>query len=288
LGINALINYAHSGSLATITRYHTAYHTLVSRGLANWPRSAIIRHLEMYSLRSARCRIAASAFIDKVTQADFPGIPKAEAVIPLASEPALAANRALPRERLIIFVGRMMPGHKNPDMAARAFAELAGIFPAWRIEFAGMDIRIGETETMWQRCEMILAPWKGRYAYHGVLSREQVNALYRRARIMVIPSKFESFGLVAQEGMAAGCVPLVADDTALAEVVGEAGVIFINGSQTDLNTKLHDLLSDESVLKERSESCMRRVKDQYSPERITRMNLGVFARATRAAAGSAG
>ena len=258
LGINAFINMRHGRTVATVTRYHTAYHTLVSRRLVTWPDSRLVCHLERRSLLSAGYRICASRFIDEITAEDFPGVPRADAVIPFEAGPIPdpAALSRTGREPVILFAGRLVPELKNPDMVARAFASLADRFPAWRVEFAGLDLPVGPNETMWQKCERILSPYPGRFTYHGGLPREEMNALYGRARILVVPSTFESFGLVAQEAMACGCVPLVADGTALPEVVGNAGIVFRRGNQDDLVAKLAALMSDEARLEELSRRCV--------------------------------
>lgn len=283
LGINALINIRHKKSLATVTRYHASYHTLVSRHFANWPRSSIIQNLERWGLLSTKYRISTSYFIDKITREDFPNVPSADAIIPLnVSIPkSLSLSSKVHREPLMLFVGRMAPGVKNPDMVAEAFVRLADRFPKWCVEFAGVDIHISPEKTMWEKCEEILTPYQGRFKYHKVLSRDQLNILFSRARIVVIPSKFESFGLVAQEAMAAGCVPVVADNTALPEAVGGAGIVFRNGSIDDLVSKLEHIMSNEQDLELRSAECVRRIVEDCSEASITKMNLDFFAKAVK-------
>lgn len=278
LGINAFINILHKSTLITVTRYHTSYYSLINRELANWPKSKIIKNLELLSIRSANYRISPSHFIDEITRLDFPDTQKADAVIPLNGKVNTSniASVDIAREAIILFVGRMMPGHKNPDMLAKAFALLADRYPGWRVEFAGMDIRISPAETMWQRCEEILTPYKGRYKYHGVLSRDAVYDLYRKAAIVVIPSRFESFCLVAQEAMEVGCIPVVADNTSLPEVVGDAGIIFKNGSLEDLVLKLEHLIENRESLQKRSEACVRRIQEAFSSSHVIELNINFF------------
>ncbi len=279
LGINAFINLFGGACFRRVTRYHTAYHSLTSRGLANWPRSATIRRLERLSLRAADVRISASEFIDQMTRQDFPGVGSCDAVIPLLPEAStsLEIPPVASREKLLLFVGRMMPGHKNPDMAARAFAELAGRFPEWRIEFAGADMQLDTGESAWEQCRKVLAPWEGRFHYHGPLEYADVQRLYRRARIALMPSKFESFGLVALESMSAGTTPVVADQTALPEVVGDCGVTFRNGSMPDLVAKLAELMADPERQARLGSRAVERVSEVFSRQMILRQNLELFA-----------
>ncbi len=49
--------------------------------------------------------------------------------------------------------------------------------------------------------------------------RTDIDSLYRQADFMILLSKKEPFGLVALEAMASGCVPIVANDGGLAEII---------------------------------------------------------------------
>lgn len=59
----------------------------------------------------------------------------------------------------------------------------------------------------------------------GKLPWTQVDALYRRAALCCITSVYEGFGLPAAEAMARGCPVITTSGNALAEVVGDAGVL---------------------------------------------------------------
>lgn len=64
-----------------------------------------------------------------------------------------------------------------------------------------------------------------RVLFAGFVGDEDLPALYSGAVALVYPSIYEGFGLPALEAMAAGTVPIVADSSALPEVVGEAGLL---------------------------------------------------------------
>jgi glycosyltransferase involved in cell wall biosynthesis len=59
----------------------------------------------------------------------------------------------------------------------------------------------------------------------GWLSDGELHDLYRRAAVYVQASRHEGFGLAVAEAMLAGCVPVVANVTAMPEVVGDAGIL---------------------------------------------------------------
>jgi glycosyltransferase involved in cell wall biosynthesis len=67
--------------------------------------------------------------------------------------------------------------------------------------------------------------------FHGLLSRPALEALYRAADVVVMPSRFESFGLVAIEAMSAGAPVIALAAGALPEVVahGQTGWLLGEG-----------------------------------------------------------
>lgn len=63
-----------------------------------------------------------------------------------------------------------------------------------------------------------------------VLARE-----LNRHRVIVIPSRWnEPFGIVALEGMACGCFPVVSSGGGLPEATGGNGIVFQNGDVNEL------------------------------------------------------
>ena len=67
----------------------------------------------------------------------------------------------------------------------------------------------------------------GRVKFTGGLTGNALVDELRQHKFILIPSKWrEPFGVVALEGMAAGCIPIVADGGGLPDAVGNAGVIF--------------------------------------------------------------
>ena len=279
LGVNAFINLYAPASIVTVTRYHTSYHSLVKRGLVDWPASPRISHLEHLSLNTAGFRVATSGFIDAITREDF-DLPDFAPVLANFTAPTALAEQteaADLRENLIIFAGRLVLEHKRPDLAARAFAAIADEFPDWRIEFAGPDMTLGNGLTTWQHCaELLAGTARDRWHYHGVLSSAEMDRLYRRAKVILVPSRFESFGMVAIEAMHRGCVPVVSDQTALTDATARPELEFRNGDAADLVAKLQVLLRDEAGWHLRSEHCRMRARTHFNPDNIVRQNLLLF------------
>jgi phosphatidyl-myo-inositol alpha-mannosyltransferase len=80
--------------------------------------------------------------------------------------------------------------------------------------------------------------------------------------VLIMPSRFEGFGMVAAEGMAAG-VPVVATDLdSLPEVVGapDAGVLFRGGDPQALAEAVQALLDDPEERSRLSEAARARAR----------------------------
>ena len=91
------------------------------------------------------------------------------------------------------------------------------------------------------------APSNVRFA--GVVRDAKLAELLNQHRLLVVPSRWEEpFGIVALEGMACGCVPVVARSGGLPEAVGDAGVIFEKGDARGLADCITRFLADEAGL----------------------------------------
>ncbi len=86
--------------------------------------------------------------------------------------------------------------------------------------------------------------------YAGYVDDAELATLYRRATALVVPSRYEGFGLPAAEAMWAGGRVVCADASSLPEVVGEAGLLFPWHDAEALAERLARLL-DDSELRER-------------------------------------
>jgi glycosyltransferase involved in cell wall biosynthesis len=79
----------------------------------------------------------------------------------------------------------------------------------------------------------------------GRVDEHTLDALYRGAAALVVPSRSEGFGLPALEAMARGRPVVASDAGALPEVVGDAGVLVPPGDPDALAGALDRLLGDE-------------------------------------------
>ncbi|MES2644656.1 MAG: glycosyltransferase [Myxococcota bacterium] len=107
-------------------------------------------------------------------------------------------------------------------------------------------------------------PWRvdhPRVRYLG--RREDVPALLADADILVVPSRWEGFGLAAAEGLAAGVAVVASDVDGLREVVGDAGLLVPPGDVTALHNALVRLGADPTLRRALGEQGRARVAARF-------------------------
>ncbi|MEW6471876.1 MAG: glycosyltransferase family 1 protein [Actinomycetota bacterium] len=136
----------------------------------------------------------------------------------------------------LLFVGTVEP-RKGVDVLLAAHATLRRHgHPDLRLVVAGPP-GWGETPPLDE--PGVVAP--------GRVDEHTLDALYRGAAVLVVPSRSEGFGLPALEAMARGRPVVVSDAGALPEVVGDAGVLVPPGDAEALAAALDRLLTDAGL-----------------------------------------
>lgn len=92
-----------------------------------------------------------------------------------------------------------------------------------------------------------------------------IASLFRHATMVLVPSRYEGFGVPAVEAMAVGAPVVVADAGALPEVVGAAGVVVPPGDDAQLAVEMHRILSDADHRRSLSAAGRERASDFAPP-----------------------
>ncbi|MDQ1467613.1 MAG: hypothetical protein QOH10_2028 [Actinomycetota bacterium] len=81
----------------------------------------------------------------------------------------------------------------------------------------------------------------------GAVRWEILDALYRRARACCLPSTYEGFGLPAVEALARGCPVVASGGGAMAEIVGDSGVLCPPGDVEAFANALGRIIDDDAL-----------------------------------------
>ncbi len=116
-------------------------------------------------------------------------------------------------EKLVLCLGRLVP-QKGMEYLIRATPTIRQRFPGTRFVIVGDGWLRGHLESLARSTKC-----SDSITFTGFIPDGEVVALLRQADVLVVPSVYEPFGIVALEGMAAG-VPVVASQVGgLGEVI---------------------------------------------------------------------
>ena len=104
-------------------------------------------------------------------------------------------------------------------------------------------------------------PLMGHVRFTGYLDQEQLRQYYDDARVLVLPSLNEGFGLPALEAMTVGVPVVVSSRGALPEVVGDAGLVIDPTQPAELTDAIDRIVTDDGFARACAEKGLRRAAD---------------------------
>lgn len=136
--------------------------------------------------------------------------------------PAASRRPGPPR---LLFVGRLQP-LKGPDVAVRTLAEVRRQLPDARLRIvggtSGTDGAAGPAELRALAAELGVADG---IDLEPAVDQDALAQRYRDADVVLVPSRSETFGLVALEAQACATPVVAADVPGLEAVVGDGGTL---------------------------------------------------------------
>ncbi len=140
-----------------------------------------------------------------------------------------------------------------------------------RLERATLVVA-GNDEDGYQRVLAAIAERHGiaqRVQFIGPVTGTRKWALLRHARMLVLPSYSENFGMVVLEAMAAGCPVVVTSEVGLAEIVNASGAgLVVNGEPDQLAEAMARLDNDANARKTMGDAGRRAAAERFSWTRI--------------------
>ncbi len=174
------------------------------------------------------------------------------------------------RDKDLVFLGRLV-SEKGLDLLLEALANLRapGVRPSLTVIGAGPEL----TRLQEMTAELGLSE---DVCFVGPKRGGDLVSLLRRHKILVAPSRYdEPFGVVALEGIAAGCVVVGSEGGGLPEAMGPCGLTFRNGDVVALAGTLRRLL-DSPNEQERLRSCAPAHLAKFHPAVIAETYLQLF------------
>jgi len=151
-------------------------------------------------------------------------------------------------EPILLYVGGISP-HKNLAALVRSLRLVAdrGVVN-WRL------VLVGEVagDSFYSAHKEVLSTIRDcgldeRVTLAGYVDDQTLASLYSAARLLVLPSLDEGFGLPAAEAMACGTPVAASNAGALPEVVGDAGLLFDPMDENAMAKAIERLLTDDQL-----------------------------------------
>lgn len=159
------------------------------------------------------------------------------------------------REQTIGVVSRL-EHIKGMDLVVPAFAKVLATGAPARLLVVGD----GSQKTLMES-QALEAGISDRVEFAGRKTQSELAEWYDKIDILLMPSRSEGFGLTALEGMARGCVPVVADIGGLPEVVtADSGLLHTPQDTDDMACKILQLF-DLPTLALKSDGAVNRAID---------------------------
>ncbi|MDD2237967.1 MAG: glycosyltransferase family 1 protein, partial [Kiritimatiellae bacterium] len=174
------------------------------------------------------------------------------------------------RAPVILYVGRLDP-YKNAPLLIRAFATLLRDIPQARLQLIGPpDPRYPEAANIIRELGI-----ENHISQAGYLPDDELLRAYQSASVLVLPSRYEGFGLPVVEAMACATPVLCTNAASLPEIAGEAALLIPPDDEAALAQALRRILLDDSLKRHLSKAGPPRAAGYAWPE-VARQTAALY------------
>jgi glycosyltransferase involved in cell wall biosynthesis len=172
------------------------------------------------------------------------------------------------KENIFFFIGRC-DLRKDLRTLLNAWELIRPMLPTWKLVIAtsGGD----DYQTFNRVSQMSKQSWSLELIINA--NESQKHDFLKRSKIVIYPSRYESFGIVALEAMQHGCATIASNVGGIPEVLGSAGVLFEAGSEVDLASSMVWLARNVAHLELLKERSLLRSKSNFSDESVLEIFL---------------
>jgi glycosyltransferase involved in cell wall biosynthesis len=180
-----------------------------------------------------------------------------------------ATPRGLSHKSYLLYVGSR-GGYKNFSALLQAYRGLGALREQLRVVAFG-----GGSFTEAERREISAAGLTSTEVEHRQGTDTVLYALYRNAAALVYPSLYEGFGIPPLEAMALRCPVVCSARGSLAEVVGDAALLFEPERPDELAEKLRELVESDECRERLIERGLARA-GEFSWERCAEQTVAAY------------
>lgn len=177
----------------------------------------------------------------------------------------------------LLFAGRLEYEKGVQDLLA-ALPRIRRTHPGTTLTIAGSGTQQEWLEELARKHRVV-----GAVDFHGSVERDELIALMHRCTAIVLPSRYEPFGIVALEAAATGIPLVVSTAGGLGEAVTDTvtGMTFPPADVTALAAAVRTTLDDPAAAQQRAERAYARLTEEFSWRTVAELTSGVYLAAKR-------
>ena len=248
----------------TVFRMHSSLRQhIVHKGEPfNWQRNFAV-WLDRRSARAARHWVTHSEFHSAEMAFEYGLDPAELIVIPHCTSAESQFAPAQPKS-VVAYIGSL-DRRKGVDVFLEAAPTILKAFPSARLMVIGRDSGFSK-EKSWKQWFEETYGSDPRVKFTGSVTDEELNRLWGKIEILVVPSRYESFGLTVIEGFSRGKSVITTRAAALPEVAGDAAVLVEPDNSMELAEAIKSLLEDPEKAEIVAARGRARYLECYTPE----------------------
>ena len=174
---------------------------------------------------------------------------------------------------IIFFIGRI-DLIKGPDILLRAFGKICNDFPSYQLIIAGNNL--GYLSTIKSECKALKLVNK--VTFLGPIIGEDKVSAYHSAKLVVIPSRFDSMTIVALEAAASSSAILITKECDFSELALASAGIEVNANETEVGEGIRLALSSKIDLKKLGNNAKKFVLKNYDWNIIAHKFINIFSK----------
>jgi glycosyltransferase involved in cell wall biosynthesis len=169
----------------------------------------------------------------------------------------------------LLLVGRIDMG-KGVQFIPGIIRSLVRAVPDVRLEIAGGDSSARGLGSVREWLEGQLGPLASHVSFLGLLDPLALDEAYRRAWIVIAPSRWDTFPTAVLEAMVRGKAVVASPHGGMPEMLEGTGCIVASPSAPDFPEAVRALLADPVIRSRAGQTARARAEREYSPGVVTR------------------
>lgn len=219
---------------------------------------------ERYSIEHADLLAAPSGWMLEALRAQGVRLPARTAVLPKPLDSIPDWTNAEAAAPTLLLVGRIDVGKGIPYLRA-LLERVSRQHPGVVLEFAGEDGYARFLGSMRAWTERQLGDQRGRVRFLGRLGPQELDQAYRRAWVVLVPSRWDTSPTALLEAMVRAKPVVASPFGGMAEYMGGSGEWIADPGQPAFADAVSLLLSDSRLRLTLGEQFRRRAEQEYSP-----------------------